>query len=136
MTIHVYHQSRQPPGKNHCSHPLTTDATCSHFCFPSPRSWDHERVTCACPAYLKLSSDKRTCTSKLDYTDDSFETNFTVVESSAEIEHVLRIEVDDVSQMVHIPRSIVVLVVGLVFALTLIVPVVVSRILFNFCIFL
>lgn len=113
MTIHVYHQLRQPSGENYCSNLSTKKATCSHFCFPSPRPWDHARVTCACPTTMKLASDGHSCVPELHY-KNSFETNSTTI------------KIND--HLVPLTSFTILLILGLAFALILVISIVVSSI--------
>ncbi|XP_062126111.1 low-density lipoprotein receptor-like isoform X5 [Drosophila sulfurigaster albostrigata] len=59
MVIHVYHAYRQPDGVNHCQ---SVNGHCSHLCLPAPRINEKSpRISCACPAGLKLMADGLMC---------------------------------------------------------------------------
>ncbi|XP_017478945.1 PREDICTED: low-density lipoprotein receptor 1-like, partial [Rhagoletis zephyria] len=63
MVIHVYHPYRQPDGINHCQ---AVNGHCSHLCLPAPRINERSpRISCACPAGLKLMEDRLMCVEDL-----------------------------------------------------------------------
>jgi len=60
MNVAVFHQQRQPSGKNPCN--VTAEVgRCSHICLLAPVGLYPEGFTCHCPPEVVLLADQKTC---------------------------------------------------------------------------